>query len=111
MSGGMNATCGALDTCNWDIGTLDLTTGAGTMLEADAVDPSFVEQFGGVLEAYNLTTCANYPPNGTITFFNITLQDQSGNTLTPNWSNFTTGDSPSCSYSVSASGSSVTLTY
>ena len=109
--GTLNATCSG-GTCNWTIATTDTTTGGTTTLAADNVSSPFVWNFGGVLEAYSVTACNQYPADGAIAFTNIALLDQNGNPMQPNWSPWVGGVTPACGYSVTINGSNaMTLTY
>jgi hypothetical protein len=110
LLGTMNAVC-ASGSCNWTITTTDSTTGATAPLQADAVVSPFVWQFGGVLEAYSLTDCAQYPANSPTVFSNVVLKDQSGNTMAPNWAPLILSVNPLCGYNVASTANSVTLSY
>ena len=110
LLGTMTATCSDSE-CNWSIVTSDVTLGTSTMLAADNVTSSFTWIYGGVLESYSVSDCTQYPTTGTITFTDIVLQDQSGNSLRPDWSSFVNSGTPSCAYSVQTSASTATLTY
>jgi hypothetical protein len=55
-----------------------------------------------VLEAYNISQCSDYPPNGGIFFFNLALYDYNFNQISsPAWSgtDWASGATPQCSYS------------
>jgi len=108
--GTMSATCSGAS-CNWSIVTADQSTGASTILAADAVVTPFVWNFGGVLEVYGVTACNQYPVSATTTFSNIVLKDRNGHPMTPAWSPVVLGVTPVCSYTVTNTANSVTVTY
>lgn len=112
ISGTMTGFCSG-GNCNWSIATADTTTGVTSVLGADNVSTPFVWNFGGVLEAYSVTSCEQYPADGAIAFTSITLQDQNGNPMQPDWSTWVAGGlTPDCGYSVTVNGSNaMTLTY
>lgn len=110
MLGTMTSTCSG-SSCNWTIVTTDSTSGASTTLAADNVTSQFVWNLGGVLEAYSLTSCAQYPAAGTIAFTNIALKNQSGSPMTPSWTNWVGTVTPTCGYAVTSTPTSATLTY
>ncbi len=110
LSGVMTSTCSG-GTCNWNITTIDQTSGTSTVLLAENVASPFLWNFGGVLESYNLAACNQYPPDGTIAFSSIVLRDQNGNLMTPTWGNWVIGGTPACNYTVSATPGTTTLTY
>jgi hypothetical protein len=106
----MTASCFG-SSCNWSIVTADSTIGTSSALPADNVASPFVWNFGGVLESYAVTSCAQYPAGGTTTFSNITLRDQNGNPMLPDWTLLMNGGTPSCNYSVTMTEVTTSLTY
>ncbi len=67
--------------------------------------------FGGVLEAYGVNSCSQYPGDNHITFNNVSVHSVAGNNLSPTWTNRLWGASPSCSASVSSTSSSATINW
>lgn len=98
--------------CDWNIATFDMTTDTVAGLIANNVTTPMVNTSGGVLEAYGVTSCDQYPANGTITFSNVTLVDQNGKPLQPAWTSTNWNQPLACGYAMSStSPASVTLTY
>lgn len=109
-------TAGTLSCATWDIYTEDLTTAKSTQLtKSSSVGQTFNWAFGGVLEVYYISKCADYPSNGSISFKSIGLyNDKFVNIASPGWSitNLSKGLTPQCSYGGSVvSASDVKLTY
>jgi hypothetical protein len=89
---------------SWTVTTLDETTGVGSYLSTttgEAMDWAF----GGVLEAYDIDDCDQYPAQFGIYFGDIWVESVSGT-----WPSLTFGtgvdttDTPQCGYSVSQAG-------
>ncbi len=97
--------------CDWDIETADISQGTSTTLTAADVTSSFTSIYGGVLEAYAVSDCSQYPDSPAITFAEVTLEDEDGNVLEPDWSTFVNDVTPQCPYGVEASATSATLSY
>jgi hypothetical protein len=108
--GVMTSTC-ADSTCDWTVSAIDNTTGASTTLTASAVPWDFHFHAGGVLEAYNLEGCDEYPPNHAVSFLEIQLKDRSGRTMTPRWTHEIFNPSPPCKYGVESTPEGVTVRY
>ncbi|MFC5863541.1 hypothetical protein ACFPT7_14640 [Acidicapsa dinghuensis] len=102
--GEMWDTCsaGTLSCATWDILTYDLTSGKySEMLNTSSQGQTFNWAFAGALEVYNIAQCANYPPNGSISFHNIALYNDSfSQVVDPAWSvtNSSSGLTPQCGY-------------
>lgn len=116
--GAVYDTCaaGTLSCATWDILTKDLTTAKSTQLTKSSADgQTFNWAFGGVLEVYNISKCADYPANGSIAFKSIGLEnDKFVAIASPGWSitNASAGLTPACSYGGSVvSATDVKLTY
>jgi hypothetical protein len=76
--------CTPQGVCTWKITSRDVKTGAQKVLTAK--DPhSFFWAQGGVLEAYNIITCTNYPAAPSTIFSNIVVSDLQGRPLAPAW--------------------------
>jgi hypothetical protein len=105
IQGTVKSTCSAgTESCStWNITTADETTGGSTTLaNSSSEGQTFNWAFGGVLEAYNISQCSDYPPNGGIFFFNLALYDYNFNQISsPAWSgtDWASGATPQCSYS------------
>jgi len=111
------STCGAgTESCpTWNITTADLTTGGSTTLgNTPNEGQTFNWAFGGVLEAYNITQCSDYPPNASQTFYNIALYDYNFNLISnPAWSAtyWAKNQTPQCNYNVQMTATQATLSY
>jgi hypothetical protein len=113
ISGSVFGTNCAGGVCSsWQVSTIDITTSQATVLNT----PSYVQAFdlalGGVLEAYAVNDCAQYPASGSVTVHDIsTYQYNSGWVpVASTWSGMTYPVSPACGASVSSSSwSSVTV--
>ena len=77
--------CAAGGCANWTITTTDQTTGETTTLNASGLTEPYVLLFGGVLESYNVNTCADYPTAGKEVFTDTHFYDADGNLLSPAW--------------------------
>lgn len=98
-------------TCSWYVKTADMTTDTFTSLAAQNVTTPFLWNFGGVLESYRVSECAQNPASGSITFSNLVLRDENGNAMSPTWTNDVPASDPDCGYAVSSSPNSVTVTW
>jgi hypothetical protein len=114
--GYMFDTCasGTLSCPTWDIVTYDLTSGKySELLNTSSQGQTFNWAFAGALEVYNIAQCADYPPNGSISFYDVSLYtDSFALVANPNWgvTNSSSGLTPQCSYGGSVPHQ-VTLTY
>lgn len=114
--GYMFDTCasGTLSCPTWDIVTYDLTNGHySELLNTSSQGQTFNWAFAGALEVYNIAQCADYPPNGSISFYDVSLyNDAFALVANPNWTvtNSSSGLTPQCSYGGSVPHQ-VTLTY
>ncbi len=120
IQGAVISACGSpvIQSCSkWNITTKDVTTGTSTILKV--VYPSLY-QFpwaqSGVLEVYAIQQCSDYPPDGSITFTNVSLFDNFFRHIAqPGWSPelwVAQGRTdPWCNYGVTTTDSTVTLTY
>ena len=102
--GYMYDTCasGTLSCPTWDIVTYDLTLGKySELLNTSAHGQTFNWAFAGALEVYNIYQCGNYPTNGSISFHDIGLYNDSWVPINdPIWtvSNASSGLTPQCGY-------------
>ena len=90
IRGYMFDTCssGTLSCPTWDIVTWDLTSGKfSELLNTSSFGQTFNWAFAGVLEAYNVVQCGDYPSSGSISFYNLGLYDYRGIRIaSPAWS-------------------------
>ena len=102
--------CTASGGCTWAIVSRDATISKTRKLTVTRPEAYTVAN-GGVLEAYNVSTCADLPADGSITFSNLHAAGASG-TLTPTWAQTVWNHTkPHCNYSVTTSGNSNQLFY
>lgn len=71
-STGLNGVSG--NTLYWKVGAKDETTGAYSWITAHISGQHWTWAYAGVLEAYNVSSCSNFPANGRATF-NYSLVD------------------------------------
>jgi hypothetical protein len=95
----------------WNITEKDQNTGKSTTLTGTPSEgQSFNWAFSGVLEAYNIVRCSDYPPGGGI-LFNATLYDQNLKPVANPWQGWQLSGAPFCGYAVTVKGSNTTLSY
>ena len=105
------SSCSSAGACSWKIVTTDSTTGKSTTLSTRGDTESYVWLFGGVLEAYGVSACKQYPASGKETFSAVDFYDGGGHLLAPAYTADLLGTSPSCSFHVAPSTSGAALTY
>jgi hypothetical protein len=101
--GYMYPTCdsGTQSCSSWDIVTLDLTSGNfSALLNTSSQGQTFNWAFGGVLEAYGIEQCGDYPSSGDISFGDLVLADYNFYGVNPSWSvnGPSSGATPQCGY-------------
>lgn len=96
----------------------DSTSGADSNLTVHSKGIQWGWAFEGVLEAYNVTKCTEFPASGKTRFYNTTVAhgypafDQYGSLpFNGEFDNYFGGGGPSCGFSTSVSGGSATLKY
>lgn len=107
---GSNCTSGGV-CAKWTITTKNTSTGKSTTINRKNDPYVFQWSFGGVLEAYDIVSCADYPASQQISFTDIDFYDQNLDPLTPAWKVETMGQSPSCGFKGTQSTHAVTLNY
>ena len=105
---GCNAQTGVCT--GWQVFT-SAAGGGQTTLNTDAYGDVLNWNFSGVLEAYNITSCDQYPPNQTVTYSNVTTRNINGNSTQPGWGTSDPARSPSCSVSATSTSSTATITW
>jgi hypothetical protein len=105
------SSCTSSGQCSWKIVTEDSTTGKSTTLTTHGDTESYVWLFGGVLEAYGITACNQYPTTGKETFSAVDFYDVNGNYLSASYTGTQTGVSPSCNFKVTPSTSGAVLNF
>jgi hypothetical protein len=117
IQGTVESTCSAgTESCaTWNITTEDVTSGTSTTLSnSPSEGQTFNWAFGGVLEAYGIVQCSDYPANGSLTFSNIALYDYNFVQIPdPDWSitDWAQGQTPQCNYGGQVAATQVTLDY
>jgi hypothetical protein len=100
-----NCAAGSNSCATWNIISEDYTTGGKTALIKSMSDGQVWNwAFGAVMEVYNVTKCADYPPNTGVTF-SVNLFDQNLNPIAdPGWAKAPAGGniSPSCNFSLTS---------
>jgi len=117
INGQIMNTCipGTVICTKWNVTTKDVTTGQPTTLAGTSGHGlKFNWAFGGVLEVYNVSSCSDFPSNGSLTFSGINLYDDRFNLISnPVWvpepKTFTI--SPPCGYAVTPASQQVNLNY
>jgi hypothetical protein len=93
----------------------DASTGNSTKLSnTPSEGQTFNWAFGGVLEAYGVVQCSDYPSSDSLTFSNIALYDYNFDRVSnPGWSkpSASSGLTPQCSYGGSVAAKQVKLDY
>ncbi|MBV8281601.1 MAG: hypothetical protein JO347_05995, partial [Candidatus Eremiobacteraeota bacterium] len=116
IEGYMWQTCGAgvLSCPTWSVVTYDVTSFKWTWLSnTSSFGQTFNWAFAGALEVYGIVKCSDYPPNGSISFYNLALYNDSYAKINnPGWSvsNWSAGLTPQCGYGGSTP-EQVDLTY
>ena len=109
-----NCPPGTLTCAAWNVLTVDLTTGQSTtLLNAPSEGQTFNWAFGGVLEAYYIDHCSDYPDNPGVEFEYVNLFDQNLKLVpNPKWINDVDyDDHPQCSYGLKSTAHTVTASY
>jgi hypothetical protein len=106
---------GTLSCSKWEVTSEDVTTGQSTKLSnTPSEGQTFNWAFAGVLEAYSVVQCSDYPSNGSLTFSDLALYDYNFDRISnPGWSppNSSPGLTPQCGYGGSVAARQVTLDY
>jgi hypothetical protein len=105
-------------TDDYFVSAKDMTSGAYSTISIHISGEHWVWAFAGVLEAYNVTSCSDYPASGSTQFFDNYVAHGY-----PNYDFYSTEDfygayynyfgsgGPQCSFDVAVSGSTSTLYY
>jgi hypothetical protein len=114
--GSITSTCppGTLTCPTWNVLSVDLSTGESTTLSNTPSDgQAFNWAFEGVLEAYYVVACDDFPRDRRLTFEYVVLFNENLHPIfDPQWSGSTDSTAtPWCDYHVRSSAHSVTLDY
>ena len=114
--GSITSTCppGTLSCPTWNVLSVDLSTGESTTLSNTPSDGQiFNWAFEGVLEAYYVVACDDFPRDRRLTFENVVLFNENLRPVfDPQWSGGADSTAtPSCDYRVKSSPHSVTLDF
>ena len=106
--------CKAANSCStWTITSKDVTTNTSTTLTTKPYG-NLLWVFGGVMEVYGVSSCNQLPASSPVTYSSIAVYNTAFTkiTNTPWGADYPVGStSPQCSYHVSTTSSTVTLTY
>lgn len=106
--------CAAKNSCGtWAITSQDVTTNKSTTLKTDPYG-NLLWVFGGVMEVYGVSSCNELPASSPLTYSGIAVYNTSFTQISnPPWGkDYPIGSgTPQCSYNVSTSASSVSLSY
>jgi hypothetical protein len=105
--GSVTSSCspGTVSCPAWNVLSVDLSTGESTTLgNTPSQGQIFNWAFGGVLEAYYIARCDDYPPDEQLAFDDVTVFDENLHPLTrEKWSEAVdTSDIPQCRYGLTA---------
>lgn len=104
-------------TLDWRVEAYDETTGAYSWITTSSSGLTWSWAYAGVLEAYGITSCAQFPSNLKDSFTQTAVYEgtTSFNTTNPGWYGASYGyngdGGPSCNFGVSVSGSTSTLKF
>src|SRR5262249_16492537 len=94
----------------WTVGTYDISTGPYTLLKVSHVDGQRIALLG-VLEAYSVTSCAQWPGNSTV-FSGTGVYNTNYDPWTPRWGVWQWHPAPGCGYGVTVNSTTTgTLRY
>lgn len=115
IQGTIRSTCsaGTLSCSTWNVTSEDVSTGQSTTLSHTPSEGQTFNWAFAALEVYNVIQCSDYPSNGSLTFFDVTLYDNNFNQISnPGWSlpNSASG-LPRCGYGGQVAATQVTLDY
>jgi hypothetical protein len=114
--GSITSTCppGTASCATWNVLTVDLSTGQSTTLgNTPSQGQIFNWAFGGVLEAYSINSCDDYPPDRHAMFQGVTIFDEHLRPLNgEKWAiAVDSNDPPQCGYGIEASRLGVRVNY
>ena len=111
--GSITGTCATGQVCTaFNIVTKDQNSGQSTTLSnTGSYGQKFNWYFGGVLEMYNVNRCTQLPASGSVSFTNIDIYDINDQLQSPTWSPEYTSSTPQCSYKVTTTTNSTTITF
>ncbi|QNI31311.1 hypothetical protein H7849_19790 [Alloacidobacterium dinghuense] len=113
--GSITSNCGAGSVlCSgWNVLSVDLSTGQSTILANTPSDgQAFNWAFGGVLEAYSIVRCEDYPSDRRLTFETVVFNQDLNPILDPKWGKAVNNNgTPQCNYGVKPDRLKVTVDY
>jgi hypothetical protein len=111
----MTCAAGTLTCPTWNVTSEDQTTNQSTELSGTTnAGNTFNWGFGGVLEAYNIVQCADYPSNASLTMKTLLYDNNLSLVSSPDWTDYLNTASegvPQCAYAVNTTATNTTLTY
>jgi hypothetical protein len=114
--GSITSACspGTLSCATWNVLSLDMSTGESTTLGSTPSEGQvFNWAFGAVMEPYYVISCDDYPPNGRVTFNDVTVFDENLRPISdPKWNGTSnTTETPQCNYGVKSKLDEIALHY
>lgn len=79
------ASCTSGGHCTWTVTTKDTTHSATSQMKVKTTT-AYTEVQGGVLEAYSVDHCNQYPGDGVEAFFNLAIKNGDNHTVSPKFS-------------------------
>ena len=110
----MTCTAGNTSCSTWNVISQDQTTNQSTELPGTPSEgETFNWGFGGVLEAYGVVQCADYPPDVSLTITTSLYDSNLDLVPSPDWAPVTPSLStvPQCDYAVNTTATNTTLAY
>jgi len=111
----MTCAAGTLTCPTWNVISEDQTTNQSTELSGTPnAGNTFNWGFGGVLEAYSIVQCADYPNNASLTINTLLYDNNLSLVPSPDWTGYLNTASegvPHCAYAVNTTATNTTLTY
>ncbi len=112
IAGTVKSTCGdGMISCpEWDVLTVDANTSGFSLEHNTPVNSQAMNwAVGGVMEAYRVKKCSDYPPEGSITFSVELYDDNFVRVPSPQWAITNHNGQPQCSYGGQTATTQVTL--
>jgi hypothetical protein len=105
------SSCTAAGSCDWKIITKDSTNGLSSTLTTTGDTEAYVWLFSGVLEAYGVSACDQYPKAGKLEFSTVKFYDSTNAMIKPTWATQTLDSSLGCNYAIKSTEETATLSF
>jgi hypothetical protein len=103
--------CTTTGSCDWSIVTKDTTNGNTSTLTTTGDTEAYVWLFSGVLEAYGVSACDQYPKAGKLEFSTVKFYDSTSKMIKPTWTSETIDSSLGCNYAIKSTEETATLSF